>query len=68
MPAVILVNIYTPLGQVNGAARTAISIMVDLAGKSVISWREDASSNPSVAELFEINNLYIMCTKPPIYI
>lgn len=66
VPAVILTNICTPLGQVNGAAGTTIGIVVDLTGKLVIRWQEDASSNPSVAEFFEIDDLYIMCTKPPV--
>ncbi|GFF24605.1 hypothetical protein IFM58399_00725 [Aspergillus lentulus] len=48
MPAVILTNICTPLGLVNGATGIAIGIVVD-----------------PTAEFFQIDNLYIMCTKPP---
>ncbi|OKO94694.1 ATP-dependent DNA helicase pfh1 [Penicillium subrubescens] len=48
MPAVILTNICTLLGLVNGAAGTAVGIVVD-----------------QTAEFFQIDDLYIMCTKPP---
>ncbi|GAQ02981.1 hypothetical protein ALT_0302 [Aspergillus lentulus] len=48
IPAVILTNICTPLGLVNGASGIAIGIVVD-----------------PTAEFFQIDNLYIMCTKPP---
>ncbi|KAI3286470.1 hypothetical protein DTO002I6_8141 [Penicillium roqueforti] len=48
MPAVVLTNICTLLGLVNGAAGTAVGIVVD-----------------QTAEFFQIDDLYIMCTKPP---
>ena len=37
MPAIILSNISTPLGQVNGARRTAIGIVVDPTGMLLIT-------------------------------
>lgn len=48
MPCVILTNVCTRLGQVNGATGTAIGVVVD-----------------PVAEFYEIDDLYTLCTKPP---
>ncbi|KAF4210355.1 hypothetical protein CNMCM5878_004518 [Aspergillus fumigatiaffinis] len=48
MPSVILTNICTRLGLVNGATGTAVGIVAD-----------------PTAEFYEIDDLYILCTKPP---
>jgi hypothetical protein len=39
MPAVILTNIYTLLGQVNGAAGMVVGIMVDPMGKCLFPYK-----------------------------
>ncbi|KAH6699886.1 hypothetical protein BKA61DRAFT_621230 [Leptodontidium sp. MPI-SDFR-AT-0119] len=48
MPTVILTNVCTALGQVNGGRGIAVGIVVD-----------------PTAEFFEMDDLYILCTKPP---
>ncbi|KAH9203426.1 hypothetical protein DL95DRAFT_399342, partial [Leptodontidium sp. 2 PMI_412] len=50
MPAILLTNICTALGQVNGARGIASGIVVD---------------PMLLAEFFEVDDLYILCTKPP---
>ena len=66
MPAVILTNACTLLGQVNGAPGTAVGVVVDPTGKSDFPYRvENVSDACQLAQFFEINDLYIMCTKPP---
>jgi len=49
MPAMMLTNACTLLGQVNGATGSAVGITVD-----------------PTADFFEVDSLYIMCTKPPL--
>ncbi|KAF8860613.1 hypothetical protein BDZ45DRAFT_800769 [Acephala macrosclerotiorum] len=48
IPAILLTNICTALGQVNGARGIASGIVVD----------------PTASEFFEMDDLYILCTKP----
>jgi hypothetical protein len=68
MPTMMLTNACTLLGQVNGATGTAVGIVVDPAGTSVLKLEivhppSDLISLP--ADFFEVDDLYIMCTKPP---
>jgi len=68
MPTVILTNICTALGQVNGARGTAVGIVVDPTGRS--PYCEVARAHLTLlqlAEFYEMDDLYILCTKPPAY-
>lgn len=66
MPSVILTNICTRLGLVNGATRTAVGIVVDPASESSsFAHKRQAQYLTISAEFYEIDDLYILCTKPP---
>ena len=67
IPATILANISTPIGQVNGARGTASGISVDPTGTYTHDRLLDTQLTPwLLAEFFEIDDLYVLCTKPPI--
>jgi hypothetical protein len=63
----MLTNVCTLLGLVNGAAGTAVGIVVDPTGGLI--FRNQSGTEPPdtfpPAEFVEIDELYIMCTKPP---
>ena len=66
MPAILLSNICTALGQVNGARGIAVGIVVDPTGMSFECKFFDAQLIIRLlAEFFEMDDLYILCTKPP---
>lgn len=65
MPSVILTNICTRLGLFNGATGTAVGIVVDPAGdSSSFAHRRQIKYLTISAEFYEIDDLYILCTKP----
>jgi hypothetical protein len=72
MPAMMLTNACTLLGQVNGATGTAVGIVVDPTGTFKYflfpkNFFQTTSRSPSLppADFFEIDDTYVMCTKPP---
>jgi hypothetical protein len=72
MPAMMLTNTCTLLGQVNGATGTAVGIAVDPTGtfKYFLFPKktfQTASRSPSLppADFLEIDATHVMCTKPP---
>ena len=66
MPAVMLSNACTPLGQVNGATGTAVGIVIDPTGEHTFPHKIMTITNTlSLADFFEVDDLYVMCTKPP---
>jgi hypothetical protein len=67
MPVVMLSNACTPLGQVNGATGTAVGIVIDPTGKHTFLhkiYNYDITNPLPLADFFEIDDLYVMCTKP----
>ena len=68
MPAMMLTNACTLLGQVNGATGTAVGVVPEPNGTSrfcSIGFRCLLTPNSLLADFFEIDDLYVMCTKPP---
>lgn len=66
MPIMILTNINTPAGLVNGATGTAVGIVVDPTGKWLPQryFLYKLIMTPA-ANFHALDDLYIFCTKPP---
>jgi hypothetical protein len=65
MPAILLTNVCTALGHVNGARGTAVGIDVDPHGMSLHILFLPYADDSLLAEFFEVDDLYILCTRPP---
>jgi hypothetical protein len=70
MPVAVLTNICTNLGLVNGATGAAVGVVVDPTGKSFLPYQSCFMGNTILiasnsAEFYEIDDLYILCTRPP---
>jgi hypothetical protein len=62
----MLSNACTPLGQINGATGTAVGIAIDPTFKYTFPHKIMTITNTlPLADFFEIDDLYVMCTKPP---
>lgn len=64
MPAMILTNISTRAGLVNGASGTAVGIVVDPSGEPLLQ-RPPKLSDAHVADFHELGDLFVFCTKLP---
>ena len=65
MPTILLTNVCTALGHVNGAQGAAIGVVIDPHGKSCHLLLLSHANNDSPAEFFELDDPYILCTRPP---
>ena len=71
MPATVLTNSCTLLGLVNGARGIATGVVVDPTGTFFYCrWPNTRPITqltiPTIADFFEIDDLYLLCTKPPV--
>ena len=70
-PTTVLTNSCTPLGLVNGARGIATGVVVDPTGTFFqLRWPNTRLFTqltiPTIADFFEIDDLYLLCTKPPL--
>ena len=69
MPCMILANMCSTLGLVNGARGSAVEVVLDPNGRPIPVSTSAITVSPntivSIAELFALDDIHILCTKPP---
>jgi hypothetical protein len=69
MPCMILANMCSTLGLVNGARGSAVEVILDPNGRPIPVSTSAIAVFPntivSIAELFALDDIHILCTKPP---
>ncbi|KAL4888047.1 hypothetical protein BDV59DRAFT_196793 [Aspergillus ambiguus] len=63
----LLTNINTPAGLVNGATGTAVGVVLDPTGKLPHETHLYIISLTRLAELYTLNDHYVFCNKPPAF-